>query len=382
MTAPPTPGARPVGRVAVLAIALLALLAAVVVPGRADAAQAPRGFFGVYPLNPVPGDYAAMADGDVGMIRTGFPYRQWKADHHRFDSIVRSAAEQGIDLLPVVVGTDSSARGATPLDSAVAKANWRDYLTALVERYGPKGDFWSTDGAGVPKMPITDWQVWNEPNSFVNWNEPSPRQYGELLARSAATIHAADPAARVVSAGVVAQPLDDITEPGADYLRRMFRSPAAAAAADVIALHPYTKGPGSMTKLIRQTRKTMTRAGLGRTPIWITEVGWGAGAPKPKTTRGLTPEVPGRWSQTKAKQRSKLRRALATAVEQRRKLGIGRIVWYQWQDGPDPACAWCVSAGLIRQDGTPKPLLSDFSRIANSRRAPLQSPGAGPRSRR
>ena len=60
-------------------------------PVSADAAQAPRGFFGVYPLNPVPGDYAAMADGDVGMIRTGFPYRQWKADHHRFDSIVRSA---------------------------------------------------------------------------------------------------------------------------------------------------------------------------------------------------------------------------------------------------------------------------------------------------
>jgi hypothetical protein len=77
LTAPPTPGARSAGRVAALAIALFSLLAVLVLPGHADAAQAPRGFFGVHPLNPVAGDYAAMADADVGMIRTGFAYQQW-----------------------------------------------------------------------------------------------------------------------------------------------------------------------------------------------------------------------------------------------------------------------------------------------------------------
>src|SRR4029078_12974438 len=82
VTAPPTPGARPAGRSVALAIALLALLAAVVLPGRADAAQAPRDFFGVHPLHPVPGDYGRMADADVGMIRTGFAHPQWQADHH------------------------------------------------------------------------------------------------------------------------------------------------------------------------------------------------------------------------------------------------------------------------------------------------------------
>jgi hypothetical protein len=376
--------------VLLLAVLLTATLAAALSAAESRAApRVPAGFFGVHVRSLQGGDYGAMRRAGVGLVRTGFSYSVVRPqplsgyDWSTFDAYVAGTAEQGIDLLPVVYGTPPwmpFVGGVSILAEPLA-SEWQRYLTALVDRYGSGGKFWTLHPE-IPYHPVRYWQIWNEPNSFGNWNEPSPRQYGELLARSAATIHAADPAARVVSAGVVAQPLDDITEPGADYLGRMVRSPAAAAAADVIALHPYTKGPGSMTKLIRQTRKTMTRAGLGRTPIWITEVGWGAGAPKPKTTRGLTPEVPGRWSQTKAKQRSKLRRALATAVEQRRKLGIGRIVWYQWQDGPDPACAWCVSAGLIRQDGTPKPLLSDFSRIANSRRAPLQSPGAGPRSRR
>ena len=133
-----------------------------------------------------------------------------------------------------------------------------------------------------------------------------------------------------------------------------------------------------MKKLIRQTRVTMDRAGLKRTPIWVTEVGWGAAAPRPEATSGLTPAVPGRESETQAKQRQRLRSALRTAIDQRRKLGIGRVVWYQWQDGPDPACGWCGTAGLIREDGVAKPLLRSFSRIAHARRAPLQSPGAGP----
>ena len=352
MTAPPTPGARPVGRVAVLAIALLALLAAVVVPGRADAAQAPRGFFGVYPLNPVPGDYAAMADGDVGMIRTGFPYQQWKADHHRFDSIVRSAAEQGIDLLPVVVGTDSSARGATPLDSAVAKANWRDYLTALVERYGPKGDFWSTDGAGVPKMPITDWQVWNEPNSFNNWARPDPKQYGKLLALSAKTIHSADRKATVVSAGVISDPVNRRAEAGASFLRKMVRSKKVAKAADVIAVHPYTAKVKNVAKNIEEARKVLDKAKLKRTPIWVTEIGWGSGA-------GSSPLVV-----PAAKQKRNLRDSFRMMLKERRKLNLGRAIWYQWRDGPDAVCNWCSTSGLLTESGAPKPLFEEFASIA------------------
>ena len=335
-----------------LAIALLALLAAVVLPGRADAAQAPRDFFGVHPLHPVPGDYGRMADADVGMIRTGFAYQQWKADHHRFDSIVRSAAEQGIDLLPVVVGTDSSARGATPLDSAVAKANWRAYLTALVERYGPKGDFWSTDGAGVPKMPITDWQVWNEPSSFNNWARPDPKQYGKLLTLSAKAIHGADRKATVVSAGVISDPVNRRAEAGASFLRKMLKSKKVAKAADVIAVHPYTAKVKKVMKNTEQARKVLDKAKLKRTPIWVTEIGWGSGA-------GSSPLVV-----PAAKQKRNLRNSFRMMLKERRRLKLGKVIWYQWQDGPDAVCNWCSTSGLLTESGAPKPLFDEFASIA------------------
>jgi putative glycosyl hydrolase len=337
---------------AIALLALLALLAAVLLPGRADAAQAPRDFFGVHPLHPVPGDYGAMADADVGMIRTGFAYQQWKADHHRFDSIVRSAAEQRIALLPVVVGTDSGARGATPLDSADAKANWRDYLTALVERYGPKGDFWSTDGAGVPKMPITDWQVWNEPNSFNNWAQPNPKQYGKLLALSAKAIHGADRKATVVSAGVISDPVNRRAEAGTSFLRKMLKSKKAAKAADVIAVHPYTAKVKNVKKNIEQTRKVLDKAKLKRTPIWVTEIGWGSGA-------GSSPLVV-----PAAKQKRNLHDSFRMMLKERRKLKLGKVIWYQWRDGPDAVCNWCGTSGLLTESGVRKPLFDEFASIA------------------
>ena len=353
MTAPPTPGARPAGRFAVFAIALLALLAALVLPGRAAAAQAPKGFFGVHPLQPVAADYGAMADADVGMIRTGFAYQQWRADPTRFDSIVRSAAQQRIDLLPVVVGTDSNARGATPLDSAAAKANWRDYLTALVDRYGPDGAFWSSPaGSGVPKMPITDWQVWNEPNSFNNWARPDPKQYGRLLTLSAKAIHGADRKATVVSAGVISDPVNRRAEAGASFLRKMVRSKKVAKAADVIAVHPYTAKVKNVEKNIEEARKALDKAKLKRTPIWVTEIGWGSGA-------GSSPLVV-----PAAKQKRNLRDSFRMMLKERRKLNLGRAIWYQWRDGPDAVCNWCSTSGLLTESGAPKPLFEEFASIA------------------
>ena len=49
---------------------------------------------------------------------------------------------------------------------------------------------------------------------------------------------------------------------------------------------------------------------------------------------------------------------------QRRRLRIEGLVWYQWQDGPDHACGWCVSAGLIHDDGVAKALLRIYRATA------------------
>ena len=202
-----------------LTIALLAVVASLGLPDRSAAAQAPKGFFGVHPLSLETGDYPEMASSDVGLIRTAFSFQQtdpppglpfgsWDYDWTRFDAIATGAAENGIDVLPVLLGTPGSThRDATPLDSPDATTAWKDYLTALVKRYGPGGTLWSDPLYPGPDRPITDWQIWNEPNSFNNWAKPDAKQYGKLLTLSAKTIHAADPSADVVSAGVISQPI-------------------------------------------------------------------------------------------------------------------------------------------------------------------------------
>jgi hypothetical protein len=338
---------------AALTIALLALAASIALPEHSDAAQAPKGFFGVHPLSPVEGDYPMMAHSDVGLIRTGFAYKQFNSPQglEKFDAIVGGAAAQGIDVLPVVIGTDSDKSGATPLDTPKATTKWKQYLKDLVERYGPSGSFW--DGKPPEDVsPIEDWQIWNEPNSFNNWAKPSPKKYGKLLALSAKTIHATDPSAKVISAGVISQPVNRKAEDGDVYLKKMLKSKAAARAADAIAVHPYTGKVKDVKKQIKLTRKVMNRAKLKKTPIWVTEIGWGEG----KSSNPLIVSA--------AKQRKNLRASFQMMLKERRKLKIAKVVWYQWQDGPDAVCGWCSTSGLLEENGTEKPLLHEFKTIA------------------
>ena len=48
------------------------------------------------------------------------------------------------------------------------------YLAALVERYGPDGTFW-TDHPELPKHPLREWQIWNEPHLPAYWDAPRER---------------------------------------------------------------------------------------------------------------------------------------------------------------------------------------------------------------
>jgi hypothetical protein len=331
------------GLVALLAAALLVPLAA----GDAAAAAA-RPFFGVHVRSIDGGDWSRMRRANVGTVRTAFNFSTAKRHEHaaydwdRFDRIVRGTAREGLALLPVLYGVPSWVPEARKeiLEQPV-RSVWRRYVEALVRRYGSGGEFWA-EHPRLPYQPIEEWQVWNEPNSFVNWPEPDPQEYGRFLTRTARAIHRTDPDARVVSAGVIAEPINGSAERGARYLRRMFRTSRAARAADVIAVHPYARNVAAEKRLIEDTRQVMDRAGLEKMPLWVTEIGWGR----------------------KADQRKYLRRTLEMTWRQRRRLRIEGVVWYQWQDGPDHACGWCVSAGLIRDDGVAKALLRIYRTTA------------------
>ena len=345
--------------------ALVALVSALALPHPSDAAQAPKGFFGVHPLRPAADDFPRMAGADVGIIRTGFvfgatappsPFPAGWIDYDwtKFDAIVKGAAEQRINILPVLLGAPGyPEKGSTPLDSPASTDAWKRYLKALVSRYGPRGEFWSDPVSdGIPDDPIDDWQIWNEPNSFNNWAHPNPKRYGKLLALSAKAIHSEDPSANVVSAGVISQPVNRRADDGDVFLKKMLRSKPAAKAADTIAIHPYTGTVKGVKKQIKLTRKVLDKAKLKKTPIWITEIGWGAG----QSSNPLI--VPA------AKQRKNLRSSFEMMLKERRRLKIGKAVWYQWQDGSDAVCGWCSTSGLLTGDGSDKKLLDEFAAIA------------------
>ena len=344
------------------ALGLLAAVASLLLPAASSAALAPPGFFGVHPRSLAgadAADYERMGDANVGVIRTGFVFGRAKAhandpyDWSDFDRIVGGAAANGIDVIPVLLGVPpyvSTTPGATPLGNS--ESDWRDYLEGLVARYGPGGEFWTLN-PGIAPHPITDWQIWNEENALTNWElDPNPREYGRLLAISADAIHSVDPNAQIVTGGVISTPQNPAATPGATFLKKMLKSKAARRAVDVIAIHPYSTYVKDIKTQMTSTREMLDKAGVDA-PIWITEIGWGSGIDS--RNRLVVPP---------AKQAENLRKAFQLALRERNRLGIGRMIWYQWRDGPDEICKWCPTSGLLEQDGVAKPLLDVFSGIA------------------
>jgi hypothetical protein len=334
--------------------------------------RAPKGFFGVHVRGLAGGEFARMRDARVGIVRTGFNFStlhpgpltdNWSV----FDNYVAETARNGMDLLPVVYGIPSWLPARLGIMDPTAQPAWQGYLTDLVDRYGPDGEFWQ-DHPEITPHPIRYWQLWNEPNSFANWVDPDGREFGRFLVRSASVIHAADPEASVVSGGIVSKPLNPDVQDGAPFLGDLFGVKAARRAVDIVAVHPYAKNARATRKAVQETRETLDRAGLNKTPIWVTEIGWGSTTPGGSSARaaraGGLSRAERRWYLTPAKQRENLRRTFEMTLKQRRKLGIGRVIWYQWQDGPDSDCRWCETAGLLNQSGVAKPLLSVFTSLA------------------
>ena len=79
--------------------------------------------------------------------------------------LVRRAALRNQDVLPIVFYAPPWARAYRNRFTSPPKnrADYVTYLAALVERYGPDGTFW-TDHPELPKHPLREWQIWNEPH--------------------------------------------------------------------------------------------------------------------------------------------------------------------------------------------------------------------------
>ncbi len=322
-------------------------LALMAVLTTAAAAAPPKRFFGVDPQTTLgAADFDRMAQARVGIVR--FPL-YWAVDGYDWsapDGLVREAAARGIRALPFVVG-------ATPRDAA-ERERWRAFVGAAVDRYGPDGEFWPANPE-LPRLPIRDWQIWNEQNSPSNWEpRPNVRAYARVLGAAHAAITRRDPGARVIVGGMFGTPFGGLP-PGIaawDFLARLYRVPGARRDFDGVAVHPYGAGLGRVKSQIERFRTRLEAAGDGRTELWVTELGWASGGLPHPLNRGLRGQA------------TRLRQAFRYLVRNRRQLRLANVTWYSWRDDPAPdagLCAWCAESGLLAADGAAKPALEAFT---------------------
>jgi hypothetical protein len=330
-------------------LVVLAALLALFIAAPAEARSVPQGWLGVQvdgpltaPGNPFGSEWDLMAASGVENVRAAFDWRAAQPqengpiDFGPLDAIVMSAAARGLPVLPVVHRTPRWAAahpGKGPAATPRGTGPYTRFLTALVGRYGPSGTLWA-EQPGLPRLPIRDWQIWNEPNLTRYWSsQPFARGYVRLLRASRKALRAADPGSRTILAGL----------PNESWiaLRKIYKA-GGHGAFDVVALHPYTGRPHNVIRLIEFARKEMRHYGDRRKPVWLTELSWPASKGKTRGPKGFVT--------TERGQAARLKLALKLLAAKRKRLRIGRVYWYTWlsKEGSVSAFNW---SGLRRQRG-------------------------------
>ena len=220
-----------------------------------------------------------------------------------------------------------------PLGSSLA--GFRSFARAAAERYGAGGTFWATH-PDLPELPITDWQVWNEPNSPLFWKpDPNAAQYMTLLRAFRSAVKEADPRAQILLGGLFPTPTGGISMNR--FLGQLYDA-GGRGQFDAVAIHPYASTPQIALARVANERRITERFGDPDVPIWVTEVGW--------ASRGVPPGL----VVGPAGQANYVTQTFELAAAQRDRLGIAGVIWYSLKDTPGPI--WVGHCGLFRLDGS------------------------------
>jgi hypothetical protein len=333
---------------------IAAVTALFALPAPAGAVTVPPGFFGISPQGAsTRSDFALMADSDIESVRLPLywksveEYGPWLVppDWSDFDRSVTLAAESGMRVFPFVWGTPAwiaPQPRIEPVGGPGALRAWASFLRQAVRRYGDGGSFWE-ENPELPYLPIRDWEVWNEENIVTFSADASPERFADLVRVSGRTIHAADPAARVILGGLFGRPLQvPPNVPSGEFLDRLYRARDVKRYFDGIALHPYVADARAMVPQIRNLRRVMRRHHDSATPLYVTELGWGSDSFQTRWERGLEGQA------------RELDQAFSLLAGHRSAWRIGGVWWFSWADEKG-TCQFCDSAGLLTEEREAKP---------------------------
>jgi hypothetical protein len=352
-----------------------ALLAAAPV-AEASSRRVPHGFYGVMwdraatgaPDADQTAQWNLMARSGVESVRTEFSWARAQPEGGQppsfaaTDRVVALAAARNIRLLPIVVATpawaarDPSRGRASP---PIRIEDYTAYLGALVRRYGPQGSFWD-ERPDVPRRPLREWQIWNEPHLEAYWHVPGDdrsawaSEYVALLGESKRTIESIDPGATVVLAA--------LADASWKILTTLYRA-GVRGSFDVAAINIFTSRPGFVMAAARLVRRVLRREHDARKPIWVTETTFPAG-------KGRVSRPPLSWQQnwytTDRGMAMRLRHLYRLGRHNQRRLRLGRIYWYTWASAYHGQNDLFEYAGLIRYNSSlaPRPALIAYARSA------------------
>jgi hypothetical protein len=342
----------------------------------------PAGFFGVAPQTTLTAEDARfMKAGGIETVRLPMfwpeiqPTAQGPYNWSGFDKSIAVAAAAGLRVLPSIGNTPHwLARKETtlPVNNAKQRAAWSAFLEAAVNRYGPGGEFWierrqevNYEPAIPLAVPISEWQIWNEPNFFYFAFPVSPSRYAKLVTISSKAIKAARPGAKVILAGLFGNP-DEGGRRGIDavkFLAALYRVHGIKRYFDGVALHPYAFHVDDLEALTEEVREVVLANHDPGAGLYVTEMGWGSQNDSKIVA----------FEQGIAGQARELRKAYHFLIANRASLNLKATYWYSWKDNPEyTACSFCDSVGLFRAGSRfrPKPAWRAFVAITGGRARP------------
>jgi hypothetical protein len=212
---------------------------------------------------------------------------QWEAIDHEIAALARRriTAQLNITQTPswnapqsVFVNLKCPRRQASSR-APIAIEPYDELARAAASRYGSGGTFWS-DHPALPAVPVTTYEIWNEPNLRGSWcPEPQPDVYADMFVGAARAIHRVDREAAVLTGGM-APPTGGDPRRGMDlasfFAQAIARKPGLPRLADGVAVHVYTPAkPGAILDRVAWFRHQLTLGGIPKSlPMLINEIGW------------------------------------------------------------------------------------------------------------
>ena len=372
----PTPTAPPRNRRRVRLAAALASLVAIAAFGAspAQAAKAPKDFFGVVPqTTPTTSRvFERLGQGKVGAMRIGI---FWSAvdpaapaggyDFSSIDPLVANAANNGVEILPYLYGTPAWVVDRPRrlwlrqrVRDVRAEVRRRAQRLGRVRRrgrrplrrgrhvLGPEPEHPEGAGRGVPDLERA------ELVGLLRAEGRTRRRTRRSSRPRRARSRRADPTADIVLGGMPQLGGSSKAIPGTKYLKKLY------------------KVEGHQEAVRRRRRAPVRQAGRGghRPGRGVPRgVGQGEGqvgdALGHRDRAGARRRAATRSTSAAKGQAKRLKESFKFFKKNRKKLKIQQVDWYSYQDSPPSVCDWCATRACSRPSGAPKPAWNAFTKF-------------------